>query len=125
MGSVQARPITSRSAASAVALRLTTARYYHAVRAASIQARASIRTRSCCSRCPRSFQGRRFGRGEAGLRGHLANGEEEMTASSAYVPPDPADDVQIKAALALLRGEPIETGIDSAARTRETETVPN
>jgi len=106
------------------ALRLTTARYY-TPSGRSIQARGIDPDTVVLQQVPEELQGRDSVEGEAGLRGHLANGEEEMTASSAYVPPDPADDVQIKAALALLRGEPIETGIDSAARTRETETVPN
>ncbi|MGP9822468.1 S41 family peptidase [Salinarimonas sp. NSM] len=103
------------------ALRLTTARYY-TPSGTSIQARGIEPNIVVLPEVPEELQGRDSVEGEAGLRGHLANGEEERTASSAYVPPDPADDVQIAAALALLRGE----RVDSAARPAPpAETVPN
>ena len=43
-------------------------------------------------------------RGEASLRGHLTNGEDEKTGSPAYVPPDPKDDTQLKLAIDLMQG---------------------
>lgn len=107
------------------ALRLTTARYY-TPSGRSIQAVGIEPDTIVLQNVPEELRGRDTVEGEAGLRGHLSNGEEEeMTASSAYVPPDPADDVQIAAALAILRGERIETAIDSAAREPKADTVPN
>ncbi|GGK52136.1 S41 family peptidase [Salinarimonas ramus] len=103
------------------ALRLTTARYY-TPEGTSIQARGIEPNIVVLQNVPEELQGRDTVEGEAGLRGHLSNGEEERTASSAYVPPDPADDTQIAAALALLRGE----RVDSASRgAPQSETVPN
>jgi carboxyl-terminal processing protease len=42
-------------------------------------------------------------KGEAALKGHLKNGEDEGGGSSAYVPPDPKNDRQLNYALDLLR----------------------
>ena len=58
---------------------------------------------------PDELQGASSTTGEASLRGHLAgedgkDGEEEVSATSAYVPPDPKDDVQLNYAFDLLRG---------------------
>jgi carboxyl-terminal processing protease len=43
-------------------------------------------------------------KGEASLKGHLANGAEDTSASQAYVPPDEKDDNQLVAAIDLLHG---------------------
>ncbi|MFK8252917.1 S41 family peptidase [Ancylobacter terrae] len=43
-------------------------------------------------------------KGEASLKGHLKNGDEEKTGSPAYVPPDPKDDSQLKMAVDLIHG---------------------
>jgi carboxyl-terminal processing protease len=46
--------------------------------------------------------------GEASLRGHLSNDKgEDLSASQAYVSPDPAKDTQLLAALDLLRGKTV------------------
>jgi carboxyl-terminal processing protease len=44
---------------------------------------------------------------ESELKGHIKGNQEdeEGSGSNAYVPPDPKDDVQLAAALKLLRGE--------------------
>jgi carboxyl-terminal processing protease len=44
-------------------------------------------------------------RGEASLRGHLKNGDDEKTGSQAYVPTDEAKDKQLNAAIELLHGK--------------------
>ena len=43
-------------------------------------------------------------KGEAALRGHLKNGDDEQGGSSAYVPPDAKDDKQLNFAYDMLRG---------------------
>ncbi|MCC2112190.1 MAG: peptidase S41, partial [Hyphomicrobiales bacterium] len=61
---------------------------------------------------PDELKGKDKSRGEAALRGHLeaegqdenAGEEKEVSASSAYVPPDPKDDTQLNYAYDLLRG---------------------
>jgi carboxyl-terminal processing protease len=52
---------------------------------------------------PPELKGRDETKGEASLRGHLKNGEDEGGGSSAYVPPDPKNDKQLNYALELLR----------------------
>jgi carboxyl-terminal processing protease len=102
------------------ALRLTTARYY-TPSGRSIQAKGIEPDQIVLQEIPEELLGRDETRGEAGLRGHLANGEEEEAGgSSAYVPPDPADDKQLIAAFEFLRGTQ-----QDAARPRDGETVPN
>ncbi|HSP25503.1 MAG TPA: S41 family peptidase, partial [Saliniramus sp.] len=102
------------------ALRLTTARYY-TPSGRSIQAKGIEPDQIILQEIPEELQGRDETQGEAGLRGHLANGEEEeQGGSSAYVPPDPADDKQLIAAFDLLRGVQKD-----AAKPVESETVPN
>ncbi len=54
---------------------------------------------------PADLKGKDDMKGEASLKGHLANGEEDTSASQAYVPPDEKDDKQLKAAIGLLHGE--------------------
>lgn len=107
------------------ALRLTTARYY-TPRGTSIQARGIEPNIVVLQNVPEELRGRDTVEGEAGLRGHLSNTDvEEQTASSAYVPPDPADDTQIAAAIALLRGERVDSARAPTEVAPETEGVPN
>ena len=81
---------------------------------------------------PDDLKGKDETKGEAGLRGHLKNGDEKG-GSSAYVPPDPAKDKQLIAAFDYLRGvrkgaenttasPPPASGTDAKTTT---STVPN
>jgi carboxyl-terminal processing protease len=85
------------------ALKLTTARYY-TPSGRSIQAKGiepDIRVRE---KIPDDLKGKVDSRGEASLVGHLKNGDDEKNGSEAYVPPDPAVDTQLIAAVELLHG---------------------
>jgi carboxyl-terminal processing protease len=85
------------------ALKLTTARYY-TPSGRSIQAKGiepDIKVREAI---PDDLKGRVDSKGEASLTGHLKNGDDEKTGSEAYVPPDPAKDAQLIAAIDLLHG---------------------
>ena len=53
---------------------------------------------------PDELKGRDETKGEAALKGHLKNGEDEKGGSQAYVPPDTAKDKQLIAAMDILRG---------------------
>ena len=91
------------------ALRLTTARYY-TPSGRSIQAKGIDPDIIVEQELPEELRNAGDGdepRGEAGLRGHLSNEdeEEESSGSSAYVPRDPAEDKQLIFALDLLRGK--------------------
>jgi carboxyl-terminal processing protease len=85
------------------ALRLTTARYY-TPSGRSIQAKGIVPDVPVENEIPAEFKGRDGSQGEASLKGHLKNGDEEEKGSSAYVPTDEKDDKQLNAALDLLRG---------------------
>jgi carboxyl-terminal processing protease len=85
------------------ALRLTTARYYTPA-GRSIQAKGIEPDVQILQDVPDDLKGKDDTKGEASLRGHLKNGEDEKTGSQAYVPPDPKDDKQLNAALDILRG---------------------
>jgi carboxyl-terminal processing protease len=90
------------------AIRLTTARYF-TPSGRSIQAKGIDPDIQIIQELPDELKGESSTTGEASLRGHLAgeNGkedEEEVSATSAYVPPDPKDDVQLNYAFDLLRG---------------------
>ncbi|MFC7399174.1 S41 family peptidase [Chelatococcus sp. GCM10030263] len=87
------------------ALRLTTARYY-TPSGRSIQARGIDPDIEIIPDVPPELKGKDETEGEAGLRGHLKNGETERPASSGYFPTDPAKDNQLHAALDFLRGTP-------------------
>jgi carboxyl-terminal processing protease len=96
------------------AMRLTTARYY-TPSGRSIQAVGIVPDIEVIQELPEEL--RNLGieaRGEASLRGHLGNEEGEATGSLAYVPPNPANDVQLQYALSLLRG----TEVNEAFRGR-------
>lgn len=87
------------------ALRLTTALYYTPA-GKSIQGRGISPDIRVDQPLPPELQGRDVNRGESELRGHIRGAEEddEGSGSAAYVPPDPADDLQLTHALELLRG---------------------
>jgi carboxyl-terminal processing protease len=85
------------------ALKLTTARYYtpsgRSIQAKGIEPDIKVR-----ENIPDDLRGKVDSKGEASLTGHLKNGDDEKTGSEAYVPPDPANDTQLIAAVDLLHG---------------------
>ena len=87
------------------ALRLTTALYYTPADR-SIQGKGIDPEIVVKQPLPEELQGRVEARGESNLRGHIVGNEEneEGSGSIAYVPPDPADDVQLNYAKDLLKG---------------------
>ncbi|MFG1346050.1 S41 family peptidase [Xanthobacter autotrophicus DSM 431] len=90
------------------ALRLTTARYY-TPSGRSIQAKGIEPDIVLVQDMPDELKiklGANIDstRGEASLKGHLKNGDDEQTGSPAYVPPDPKDDTQLKLAVELMKG---------------------
>ena len=85
------------------AIRLTTARYY-TPSGRSIQAKGIDPDVQVMPDVPPELKGKDETKGEASLRGHLKNGEDERGGSSAYVPPDPKNDKQLNYALDVLRG---------------------
>ena len=86
------------------ALRLTTARYY-TPSGRSIQAKGIDPDIIVEQELPDDLKGKEKPRGESSLRGHLKNDpkEKEQSGSSAYVPREPENDVQLQYALAMLR----------------------
>jgi carboxyl-terminal processing protease len=85
------------------ALRLTTARYY-TPSGRSIQAKGIEPDVEILEDVPDDMKGKDDTKGEASLKGHLKNGDDEKTGSQAYVPPDPKNDKQLIAADDLLHG---------------------
>ena len=85
------------------ALKLTTARYY-TPSGRSIQAKGIEPDIKVSENIPDDLKGKVDTRGEASLAGHLKNGDDEKGGSEAYVPPNPADDAQLIAAVNLLHG---------------------
>ena len=86
------------------ALRLTTARYY-TPSGRSIQAKGITPDVQVLEDVPADLKGKEENLGEASLKGHLKNGEEDApSGSQAYVPPDPKQDKQLVAAVDLLHG---------------------
>lgn len=91
------------------AIKLTTARYY-TPSGRSIQAKGISPDIELVQDVPQDVKekaeaaGVETTRGEASLKGHLKNGEDEKTGSPAYVPPDPKDDTQLKLAIDLMHG---------------------
>ncbi len=53
---------------------------------------------------PDDLKGKDDTKGEASLKGHLKNGDDEKGGSQAYVPPNEKDDKQLAAAEDILRG---------------------
>ncbi len=104
------------------ALRLTTARYY-TPSGRSIQAKGIDPDVEVLQDVPEEIRGKDETKGEAGLKGHLSNGgkESEKSGSSAYVPPDPTKDAQIKAAVERLK----TAKKDAAIAPKPGETKPN
>jgi len=88
-------------------LRLTTARYF-TPSGHSIQAKGIIPDIEVKQEVPSDLVGKDETPGEAGLRGHLKNGEQEKSGSSAYVPLDQSKDLQLRAALNILNGRPMD-----------------
>lgn len=88
------------------ALRLTTALYY-TPSGTSIQGTGITPDIKIEQPLPDELLGRNVVRGESEVKGHIKGAEEseEGSGSSAYVPPNPEDDVQLGYALKLLRGE--------------------
>ncbi|GEP00254.1 S41 family peptidase [Methylobacterium haplocladii] len=86
------------------ALRLTTARYY-TPSGRSIQAKGIEPDQEVLQDVPDELKGKDETKGEAGLKGHLKQKDvEERGGSSAYIPPDPAKDKQLIAAVDFLHG---------------------
>ncbi|WP_395697514.1 S41 family peptidase [Methylocella sp.] len=85
------------------AVRLTTARYY-TPSGRSIQAKGIDPDVQVLQDVPDELKGKDDTKGEASLKGHLKNGDDEKGGSQAYVPPDPKDDKQLAAARDILRG---------------------
>lgn len=104
------------------ALRLTTARYY-TPSGRSIQAKGIDPDIQVLQDIPAEIKGKDETKGEAALRGHLRNGEEEKGGSSAYVPPDPKNDKQLIYAFDLLRG--VKSGAVDPAPEKEKTTTAN
>ncbi|ACL59598.1 S41 family peptidase [Methylobacterium nodulans] len=97
------------------ALRLTTARYY-TPSGRSIQAKGIEPDQEVLQEVPDDLKGKDETKGEAGLKGHLKQkDQEERGGSSAYVPPDPAKDKQLIAAVDLLHG--VQKGAANTAKT--------
>jgi carboxyl-terminal processing protease len=85
------------------ALRLTTARYY-TPSGRSIQAKGIEPDIEILHDVPDSVKGQDSTKGEAALRGHLKNGEEEASGSQAWVPPNRKEDKQVAAAREIIYG---------------------
>jgi carboxyl-terminal processing protease len=85
------------------ALTLTTARYY-TPSGRSIQAKGIEPDIQILEDVPDELKGKDDMEGEASLKGHLRNGDDEKTGSQAYVPAEPKQDKQLIAALDLLHG---------------------
>ncbi len=100
------------------ALRLTTARYY-TPSGRSIQAKGIDPDIQILQDVPDELKGKDDTKGEAALKGHLKNGEEEKSGSQAYVPPDPKNDKQLKAALDMLRGTYVKAQATEPAKPAE------
>lgn len=102
------------------ALRLTTARYY-TPSGRSIQAKGIVPDMQVENEIPDEIKGKDGTQGEASLKGHLKNGQDEQSGSSAYVPTDPKKDKQLTLALDLLRG----TNVNEAGTIKDKAVQPN
>lgn len=94
------------------ALRLTTALYYTPSNV-SIQGKGITPDIKVIQPLPDELKGRVESAGESKLRGHIKGQEEdeEGSGSSAYVPPDPKDDIQLNYALDLILGLKTAEGV--------------
>jgi carboxyl-terminal processing protease len=106
------------------AVRLTTARYYTPA-GRSIQAKGIDPDVTVLQDVPDDLKGKDDTKGEASLRGHLKNGEDEKGGSQAFVPPDAKNDKQLIAAEDILRGGNKEMNKLTAAPGGEPAKVPN
>lgn len=106
------------------ALRLTTARYY-TPSGRSIQAKGIEPDIELLEDVPDDLKGKDDTKGEASLKGHLKNGDDEKTGSQAYVPTDEAKDKQLLAAVDLLHGvKRADLTPGDAAKATPAPTVP-
>jgi carboxyl-terminal processing protease len=106
------------------AVRLTTARYY-TPSGRSIQAKGIDPDVTVLEDVPDDLKGKDDTKGEASLKGHLKNGEDEKGGSQAYVPPDPKNDKQLIAAEDVLRGVNKAMNKVTSAPSNESAKVPN
>jgi carboxyl-terminal processing protease len=106
------------------AVRLTTARYY-TPSGRSIQAKGIDPDVTVLEDVPDDLKGKDDTKGEASLKGHLKNGEDEKGGSQAYVPPDPKNDKQLIAAEDVLRGVNKAMNKFTSAPSNESAKVPN
>jgi carboxyl-terminal processing protease len=106
------------------AVRLTTARYY-TPSGRSIQAKGIDPDVTVLQDVPDDLKGKDDTKGEASLRGHLKNGEDEKGGSQAFVPPDAKNDKQLIAAEDILRGGNKAMNKLTAAPASESSKVPN
>jgi carboxyl-terminal processing protease len=74
---------------------------------------------------PDDLKGKDDTKGEASLRGHLKNGEDEKGGSQAFVPIDAKNDKQLIAAEDILRGVNKAMNKLTAAPASEPAKVPN
>jgi len=106
------------------AVRLTTARYY-TPSGRSIQAKGIDPDVTVLQDVPDDIRGKDDTKGEASLRGHLKNGEDEKGGSQAFVPPDAKNDKQLIAAGDILRGVNKAMNKLTAVPASEPAKVPN
>jgi carboxyl-terminal processing protease len=104
------------------ALRLTTARYY-TPSGRSIQAKGIDPDIQILEDVPDDLKGKDDTKGEASLKGHLKNGDDEKTGSQAYVPPDAKNDKQLIAAVDLLHG--VKKAADLATPVKPATATPD
>ena len=95
------------------ALRLTTARYY-TPSGRSIQAKGIDPEFTILEDVPDDLKGKDDTKGEASLKGHLKNGDDEKQGSQAYVPPDVSKDKQLIAAMNILHGIKVSSTAEAA-----------
>ena len=106
------------------AVRLTTARYY-TPSGRSIQAKGIDPDVTVLQDVPDDLKGKDDTKGEASLRGHLKNGEDEKGGSQAFVPLDAKNDKQLIAAEDILRGVNKAMNKLTSAPASEPAKVPN
>jgi carboxyl-terminal processing protease len=98
------------------ALRLTTARYY-TPSGRSIQAKGIDPDLMILQDVPDELKGKDDTKGEASLKGHLKNGDDEKSGSQAYIPPDQKNDKQLGAAVDILHGKRTQNAAEQAKET--------